>query len=404
METNWCQDLKLEPSRCSIDIERSQDCCGCGACAAICTSNCIKMLADAEGFLCPQLDTTCCSGCGLCRKVCPWQTTSIISERVSPPQVHAAWHLDKNIRYLSSSGGVFTAFSEQILSAGGAVVGAAFDEGMVVRHILVEDTDGLARLRGSKYVQSEIPTELFSRIDNLLGQDRRILFSGTPCQVAALRNYLGQDHETLLCCDLICHGVPSPGLFRKHLDSQCKETVPIASFEFRNKKKGWKHFGIKKTWKDASASFESMYEDPFMASFLRNYCLRGSCYGCKFTTTTRQGDITIADYWGVATKYPEYDREDRGTSLLLINTTKGQNLLRKCENELFVGIGDLDHAVTHNPMLSRPASKPPERDTFLRDMSSMTVAALRTKYHLYPPVPRPFWLRVLGFIKRNLCK
>jgi len=151
-----------------IDINSSGDCCGCGACVAACPSDCIQMRSDVEGFLAPVVDVVSCTDCGLCLKTCPWQTEHAIDTRVNPPQVYAAWHLNQEIRRQSTSGGVFTALAEHILSRGGAIVGAAFDESMVVRHILVEDVKGLERLRGSKYVQSEISSELYSQMRTLL--------------------------------------------------------------------------------------------------------------------------------------------------------------------------------------------------------------------------------------------
>ena len=385
-----------------IDINIPQDCCGCGACVAVCPSGCIQMRIDAEGFLYPEVDATHCTDCGLCLKTCPWQTVRDFEGRVIPPQVYAAWHLDQDIRRKSSSGGVFTALAEEILSRGGAIVGAAFDENMVVRHMLVENTNGLEPLRGSKYVQSEISSELYSQIRNLLNQGRYLLFSGTPCQVAGLRNFLGQDYETLYCCDFLCHGVPSPGWFKTYLTSIRKGSLSVSSFAFRDKKTGWKRSGVRKIWSDGSFSFDGMYADPFMVSFLRNYCLRECCYVCKFTTSVRQGHITIADYWGVATKYPEYDRDNKGTSLLLINTAKGQGLLRQCKQRIFLGQGDLEHAIAGNAVLSRSASRPPQRDVFFRDMLSSSVSELRCKYELYPPPKRPLWRRAFGFIMRHL--
>lgn len=362
------------------------------------------MIADPEGFLRPQVDTVHCTDCGLCLKACPLLAEHDIPARVNPPQVYAAWHLDGDIRRQSSSGGVFTALAEEVLADNGAIVGAAFDDSMVVRHVLVEDFNGLALLRGSKYVQSEIASELYLQIQTFLNQGRRILFSGTPCQVAALRNFLHQDYESLLCCDLLCHGVPSPEWFKQYLTSLRKGSFKITRLSFRDKQEGWKRFGIRKTWNDGSCSFETIFADPFVTSFEKNYCLRQSCYTCKFTSTIRQGDITIADYWGVANKYPEYDPADKGTSLLLINTAKGQTWLRRCEDRLFLGKGDLEHAIAGNPHLARSAVKPPERDTFFHDLAVLSVPELRGKYRLYPPVPRPLWIRALGYIGRTLKK
>lgn len=360
------------------------------------------MSPDSEGFLSPLVDTAHCTGCGLCLQTCPWQNVRAIDTRIIPPQVYAAWHLDQNIRRQSSSGGVFTALAEEILLRDGAVVGAAFDENLVVRHILVEDAKGLVRLRGSKYVQSEISPELYCRIRTLLNQGRCLLFSGTPCQVAGLRNFLGQDYKNLYCCDLSCHGVPSPGWFKKYLRSLSQGILSIAQYSFRDKKAGWKRFQVKISWSDGSSTFDNVFSDPFTASFLRNYCLRASCYSCKFSTTVRQGDITLADYWGVATKYPEYDLDDRGTSLLLINTKKGQIWLRHCEQTLFLGTADLEHATVGNQRLLCPVSRPPERETFFLDMLTASVPELRDRYQLYPTPKRPLWIRGLGFLARQI--
>ncbi|MFH2044522.1 MAG: Coenzyme F420 hydrogenase/dehydrogenase, beta subunit C-terminal domain [Pseudomonadota bacterium] len=387
-----------------IDIKRPEDCCGCGVCMAVCPNDCIQMLADTEGFLYPQLDSTRCEDCGLCITTCPLCAVCDVEYRIDPPLVYASWHLDKDVRHESSSGGVFTALAEDIIKHGGAVVGAAFDESMVVRHLLIEDYDSLSFLRGSKYVQSIITPELYQQIQSLANEGRYVLFSGTPCQVAALRNYLGREYENIFCCDILCHGVPSPAWFKKYLMSLQKGASQVIQLAFRHKLKGWKQFKIMKTWRDGSTCFDEMHVDPYMSSFLKNYCLRKTCYVCKFTETIRQGDITIADYWGVANKYPQYDRDDKGTSLLLINTIKGQGWLKLSEDRLFLGKGDIETAVAGNPVLSRSARKPPERDTFLQDMVSTSVADLRSKYRLYPNPRKPFWRRALGFIWRRLKK
>jgi ferredoxin len=360
------------------------------------------MCTNNEGFLYPVVDTEHCIDCALCLKICPWRTVREIPGRVIPPRVHAAWNLDQNIRHKSSSGGVFTALAQEVILRGGAIVGAAFDEQLYLRHIIVEDGDGLGRLRGSKYVQSEISTDLYPQIRNFLEQEREVLFSGTPCQVAGLQNFLGQDFNNLFCCDLICHGVPSPGWFNKYLQSLRKGTLAITSFTFRDKQRGWKKSGIKKTWADGSSSFQSLSAEPFLASFLRNYCLRESCYTCQFASTSRQGDITLADYWGVATKYPKYDQDDKGTSLLLINTQKGQVWLDRCKQTLLVGCADLKHAVTGNPHLIQPPSRPLERESFFDDMGKITVSELICKYKLYPSPKPSFGPRLAGYIKRRL--
>jgi coenzyme F420-reducing hydrogenase beta subunit len=382
-----------------IEIDGDQECCGCAACVAVCPQSCIAMTASREGFLYPEVDPTHCTGCGLCVESCPWMNQPRIANAFSPPRVYAAWHLNDETRRLSSSGGVFTAIADAILQQGGGVAGAALDTDMVCRHVLVEDSKNLDRLRGSKYVQSEMAPELFSRIGYELSQKRHLLFTGTPCQVAALRNYLGQDDENLLCCDLVCKGVPSPAWLRKHLAESRKRSMPVISILFRDKTKGWKRPGVRKIYSDRSSSLKGMHADPYMASFHKNLCLRSSCYECKYTSIQRQGDITLADYWRVATKYPEYDREDKGTSLLLINSNKGRTWLDHFRATLFLGEGDLLHAMSGNPMLNRPATRPPERDTFMEDIFILSSSELRKKYGLHP---RPLLQRGFGYIQRRL--
>jgi len=382
-----------------ISFVTDKDCCGCGVCVAICPRDCINLVANTEGFLYPEVDIVRCTECGLCAGVCPWQNNLERSDRVAPPQVYAAWNLDAGIRRQSSSGGVFTALADSVLEHGGVVVGAAFDENMVCRHLLVEEGNGLAALRGSKYVQSEIPAELYQRIRSLLVNGRYLLFTGTPCQVAGLRNFLGKDFQNLFCVDLLCHGVPSPAWLRKYINESQTDTHRVTNIDFRDKETGWKRFKVKTKRSDGTSLIEGMFNNPYMASFLKDYALRESCYACKFTTTHRQGDLTIADFWKVATKYPEYDTEDKGTSLILVNSKKGQSWLNSCHSKLFIGMGDLEQAIFGNPMLARPACRPAARDSFYRHVSIMSVRQLRRKYRLHP---QPFWRRVLAGVNRRL--
>jgi coenzyme F420-reducing hydrogenase beta subunit len=382
-----------------IEINNAKDCCGCGVCVSVCPTDCIEMISNAEGFLYPQVDVTRCNRCGICVEGCPWQNQPDIYKRINPPYVYAAWHLNSNVRLQSSSGGVFTAIAEEIISRKGIVVGAGYSEKMIVRHELVEDTDSLAKLRGSKYAQSEISPKLFSIIRSTLNKKRLVLFSGTPCQVAALRNYLHHDYENLVCCDLVCLGVPSPGWLKYYISTLNKVKQRITSLDFRYKSRGWKRFRVRKTWNGEKSKADKPYSDPFMASFLKKYSLRESCYDCQFTHTTRMGDITLADYWKVSTKYPEYDKEDKGTSLVLINSEKGRTWINHCQDRLFMGKGDLAHAIYGNPMLTRSAARPPERETFYFDLAELTLHELRKKYQLHP---RKFHQRAVGFIQRRL--
>lgn len=377
-------------------------CTGCAACAAVCHADAITMLPDAEGFTQPQTERAICTGCGLCRRVCPVGGTapsSATAQASEPRQVLAAWHQDSALRSQSSSGGVFTALAQEILSRGGAVVGAAFDEEMAVCHRLVQDPAELSRLRGSKYVQSHFAPALHRQIRDLLELGRPLLFTGTPCQVAGLRGYLMRPYDTLYCCDLVCHGTPSPLFWRRYLlHSQGKEKG-IAGYSFRDKRTGWKQSQVRLDLTDGRSRLSATLADPYMVAFLGNYSLRHCCYHCQFTKTSRYGDLTLADFWGVTGRYPEYDRDDRGTSLLLANSEKGLALLDACGASLFLGAADLETAVAGNPMLVRPSHRPAQRDTFYRDLSALSFPALVRKYRLAPPSRLRLFL---GRLKRTI--
>ncbi len=359
------------------------------------------MQPDDEGFLTPSVDLEHCTECGLCVKVCPWLSQASPAERVQPPDVFAAWHLDDAIRHHSSSGGVFSALAANILDQGGIVVGAAFDDNMVCRHIMVDTLDTLPKLRGSKYVQSDISIDLLHSIRAELKSGRKVLFSGTPCQVAGLRNFLAKDYENLFCCDLICMGVPSPGWFTRYIGTQARNGHLISSVSFRDKRSGWKRSVNVETWTDGKQRITTSMANIYRAAFQRQIALRESCYVCKFTTTERQGDLTIADFWKVDAKYPQYDTDDKGTSLVLVNTAKGREWLARCKETLFTGPADLEQAIAGNPMLQRPADRPATRDTFYPDAMHMPPRQLRRKYRLYPA---PLWRKVLGRMKRQIHK
>lgn len=373
-------------------------CTGCGACSAACPMDCITMRPDEEGFFHPRIDTGICNCCGFCHRTCPVHPASLngVEKPGGPHEVLAAWHLDETIRRESSSGGVFTALAENILSHGGAVVGAAYDEHLVVHHTLIETSADLHRLRGSKYVQSQFSHVLYRQILDLLSQGRLVFFTGTPCQVAGLRNFLIKPYDNLLCCDLICHGTPSPLFWERYVHHMKMRGDELAGVSFRDKSTGWKNSSIRLYLQNGRSRRHDLFADPYVAAFLRDYSLRPSCYTCHFTNTNRTGDLTIADFWGVAGKYPEYDLDDKGTSLVLVNTEKGKIWLEDCQSRLFLGRADLETAISGNPMLVRPCHRPKKRDTFYRDLEVLSFPSLVCKYRLYPvSLPR----RLLGAIK-----
>ncbi len=383
-----------------------ESCTGCAACAAVCIQNAIEMRSDLEGFAHPQIKLGLCNNCNICRQICPVNQKLLPntlsnnqSGIISPPLVYAAWNTNEQIRMDSSSGGVFTALAENVLKRGGAVVGAAFDANLVVRHILIDKSADIHRLRGSKYVQSEIDPNLYRDIHNMLKNGRYVLFSGTPCQVAGLRGYLRREYDTLWCCDMVCHGVPSPLLLEKYVQHYNEKGLKLLAVSFRNKISGWKKYSVCKYFDNGEIVADYVFDDAYMAAFLSDISLRLSCYKCQFANISRGGDITIADFWGVSKKYPEYDRDDKGTSLVLVNNVKGKKLLDECGQDLFVGAADLAVAAAGNPALVRPVAHPRRRDDFYRELVKMTFDDVARKYRLYTP---SFLRRAIALVKHRL--
>jgi len=351
------------------------------------------MQPDDEGFLYPITDPHTCNDCGLCRQACavnpregivketPWR-----ADGSKPLSVFAAWHLDEKIRRDSSSGGAFTALAQNVLARGGVVVGAAYEGQFAVRHVLIESAEDLYRLRGSKFVQSGVPESLYRQIRNQLKQGRLVLFSGTPCQVGGLRFFLRQSYKNLLCCDLICVGVPSHNLFQKYIHWECGRVgKPLVTCEFRNKASGWKDHSMVLQFSGETVVRERFERNAYCRAFRLRIALRHACYDCNFKGISRVGDLTIGDFWGADETYPEYDRDDKGTSLILVNTEQGRAWLDDCQRSLFLGSADLEPAIAGNPMLIQSSRRPAERETFYLDLEKMPFKALVRKYHLHGP-------------------
>lgn len=319
------------------------DCNGCGACVASCPKKCLTLREDERGFLKPVVDPDLCTSCGLCEKICPI-TNRKRTDAV--PEAIAAWAKDAQLRKVSSSGGVFSVFAESVLNDGGVVYGAALDESMDVYHKRVTTLDELASLRGSKYVQSHVNT-CYQQVKADL-KERKVFFTGTPCQVAGLKAYLGKDHENLICADIICHGVPSRRVWRAYLSHrQEKQASEVVSASFRNKDYGWKVFSMKIDYRNGSTEIFPLDKDLYLKGFLQNICLNDSCYHCAFKTLDRSSDLTMADFWGVDNLYPEIF-DDCGTSLVLLHSEKGKEFFDHCRELLHTKSVDTEAAVSYN--------------------------------------------------------
>lgn len=289
------------------------------------------MSMDQEGFLYPVVDDECCVECGLCLRTCPTKHAVKRDDKILGHYV--AYAQDEKLRWNSSSGGVFSILAEAILKKGGAVFGAAFDEDFSVHHICVNDSVGMDALRGSKYVESRTE-HTFSEAKTMLEIGKPVLFSGTPCQIAGLNKYLGKKYERLYTVDLLCHGVPSQKVWKMYLDfHKSARGADIKRMLFRQKDFGWKAFAVKLQFVNLT-TYEQIYKkDLFMQMFLENICLRPSCYSCKFKRLNRISDFTIGDAWGIEKYMPEMD-DDRGTSVILVHTKKGDKLLNEVQEQM----------------------------------------------------------------------
>jgi len=313
------------------------DCTGCGACNSICPIHCITMKQDAEGFLYPNIDDRDCTNCEKCKEICP----SIVQGCVLKPlNVYAAKNSDEEIRYASSSGGIFSLLAEYVIKEGGIVFGARFNDDWEVIHDYTETIEGLAAFRGSKYVQS-VTGSTYRQTKYFLEIGRKVLYCGTPCQVAGLKAFLQMDYDNLLAIDFVCHGVPSPLVWKKYLDEIVKtmSIKNILSINFRNKNYGWRHFNLAITYSDETRKnvlfYQNLNANSFFRGFLQNLYLRPSCHNCPVKPLKSGSEITIADYWGIWDVLPDFD-DNKGVSLVMVNTEKGgkvYGLLDKVEHE-----------------------------------------------------------------------
>lgn len=303
-----------------------KECCGCTACLNACPRQCISMKRDEEGFLYPMIDKVQCVNCGSCEKVCPINHPVYENKTQA---VYAAYVRDEQQRMKSTSGGIFYVIARWIIEQGGIVYGAAFDDNFKLKHIGVDSLDKLQKLRGSKYLQSDLGN-VFCEIKEHLKKNRWVYFVGVGCQVAGLHSFLRKEYKTLITSDLVCHGVPSQLMFDWHLDYlRAKEKAEITSYSFRDCE-GW---GGCETYsytslihgRKGTRKLHSYSLSPYLYSFMSAYTSRYSCYDCKFARIPRQGDITLADYWGVSNYFPELDCT-KGVSLVLINNKIGNEI------------------------------------------------------------------------------
>lgn len=326
-----------------INIINKNECCGCGACEQRCPKHCIILQEDEEGFAYPYVNLNECINCNLCEKVCPFLNKK---EERYPIKIYASKNKNYDVRINSSSGGLFVAIATIILRKGGVVFGAKFDSNWDVVLTYTDNERGLIDFQGSKYIQATVGNS-FKDAENFLKAQRLVLFSGTSCQIAALKNFLKKDYDNLFTIDFICHGVPNKKLFHEFLNEEIHRhyklfrishifakpqfRYKIKSIKFREKSYGWKRFCFKLTITNQMGKsvniIHSIFSDTtFGTFFLSNLSLRPSCYNCPAKSGRARSDLTLGDFWGINKFYEDFD-DDKGVSLVIVNTNKGAKII-----------------------------------------------------------------------------
>lgn len=346
-----------------IAITNKQNCCGCSACAQRCPKQCISMQADSEGFLYPKVDMGVCIDCHLCEKVCPVINPN---EPRTPLGVYAAKNANDEVRMASSSGGIFTCLAQRVLADGGVVFGARWDDDWNVVHDYTEQQDGLPQFCSSKYLQSVIGDN-YQKAEQFLKAGRKVMFTGTPCQIAGLRQFLRKDYDNLLAVEVICHSVPSAGVWQQYLTEKLKtkgwNKSDIRHISFRSKATGWKGYSFMIENKDGNVFSELGSKNAFMRGFLANLYTRPSCQKCPAKQLKSGSDITLGDFWGINSLMPEID-DDKGISVVIVNTEKGRKVIHIVDNLIQASWSDI---CSKNPAVVKSVTASAKKDQFFQE-------------------------------------
>ena len=359
----------------SIELIKSEkECCGCGACYHSCPKKAISMVKNADGFIYPKIDETECIDCGKCLKVCNFKGTTW---KKTLGETYAAYAKDTDL-IQSASGGLFASLAQSVLAQGGVVYGCAmlFDgEKLIPKHICVREQQELLKLKGSKYVHSELGN-IYVDVKEKLHENISVLFSGTPCQIMGLKGYLQKEYENLYTVEVVCHGVPSIQMFHDYLAFvEQREKKKIIEFKFRDKSQGWKLYGKMVLQDEYGAQTEKYFEpeeSSYYQMFLNSYTYRENCYSCPFASEYRQGDITIGDYWCIDLIHPEYLIENggeiderKGASCLIINNKQGKQLVEKYGQGIMMWDSTYEQASKYNAQLREASHLKDERNIVL---------------------------------------
>ena len=336
---------------------------------------------DEEGFIYPKIDSSLCINCELCDKICPINNSKSDTKYLS---IYAAYSLDENVRLNSSSGGIFYSLATNIIKNNGYVCGVIFDDNIIAKHTIIDNLEDLKKTQGSKYVQSNKGL-IYKQIKKILDDNKTLLFSGTPCEVAALKTYLRKDYNNLYTIDILCHGVPSPIIFENYKNFLInKYGSSIIDYNFRDKSTGWSNYSITVNFANSKKYTMLQKKDPYMNIFLRNANIRPSCFNCKFKNVNRVSDITLGDAWGIQNIIPEIKFE-KGISLIIIQNGRGQDLYDSIMPLIFSKNIETNAILKLNNNAFQSVLPHKDRDKVFQDIHNQNFLELQQEIHSINP-------------------
>lgn len=387
-----------------IKINNVVDCCGCNACGDICPKECISFPTDKEGFWYPLVDLDKCIDCHLCEKVCPMLHKHEREETYIKPKVIGAYNKNEHIRIDSTSGGVHSALAKVVFDDKGYVGGAIYNEDHSVSQVVTEDAMQLPNIRSSKYLQSDA-FGVYNKIKNLLRKGEKVFFTGTPCQVQGLYNFLGKKkYDNLVVADFVCLGVNSPKVFLQYMNMMEKKYNSKATeIKFKNKKWGWHNFSIRLSFENGKEYVKDWHHDPYFVGYCVDHLFtRPSCYECPFRDYPHVSDFTLADFWGINNLDPSMD-QDKGTSLIMVNTDKGLDFISQIKDDVIwkkYEFSDLKRV--YKAMFNNSPAPSKDRTEFFDYLDQNGFPAASKKFFTIPSPASEFKRKVKGKIKRMI--
>ena len=346
-------------------------CTGCMACLNVCPNDAIEVIKSKDGFAYTKINKEKCIGCNLCRKVCP--SNKYYKNEYNSPEFYAAFNLNEKDRIKSSSGGMVSLIARTTLKKNGVVYGVTLN-GKQAKNVRIDNEKELYKIMGSKYVQSEVGHTL-KNVKQDLDDQKQVLFTGTPCQIEGLRSYLNKDYNNLICVSIICHGVPSPEIFKKYIEEkEEKNSSKLKNINFRNKQLGWHNYNIEYEYDNGKKEVVPASKDIYMSGYLKDYFLRECCYNCQMKYGEKStADIIIGDFWGIESTLPEID-DDKGVSAIVINSVKGKDIFEELKKNIKYEKVSLEDISNGNPMLVSSTGYTKNKDNFFKLMESNEIS------------------------------